>query len=1068
MQFHHARTADQLVETLVSLWSEPREDPFDFDLAVVPGPGFQRWLSQQLATVGGQPGICAGVDFTSLPALERRLAGPDDPWRPERLAWLVQRVATGAEDPALAVLQAHLAASREGFTAGHRIARQFASYARYRPSMLAAWAEGADTGLDGAPLGANTWQPHLWRLLAAELGDDPLARRSALLERLGAAPVPALARRVAVLAPRHLDPSTLALLEAIDHHHRVDVVPLTPSPVRLGASAGADLRRAEVTRLPGHPLNESLAVVADEVARLLPPAAPSPDPLAPNTLLGWLQDDVRADRQPTRRPLGVDDRSVRVHLSHGRDRQVEVLREVLTGLLAADPALEPRDVVVLTPDVDAFDPLVGAAFTPPAGAAVHPAQRFRVQVADRSVAQVNPMVTLLLDLLRLPDGRIEASTLLELCARPGIAQRFGFVAESRERLVDLVDRSGIRWGLSQAQREGYGLKAFPQNTWFAGLQRMLLGVTLAETDLISAGTVLPLDDVESSDVELVGGLTELVGRLARLVAELGRPATLADWAERCRAGLASLVELPFDQEWQLGDVWAGLARLAEHGGEAGNSTVGRHAAVRAIEQEFFSSPARGAFGNGSLIVAGLASLRQVPHRVVVLLGWDADRYPRSGRRHGDDLLGIQPRVGEPSVALDDRQVLLDAILAARETLVVVAQGRSEATNEPVPLAAPIAELLEALDETAETADGKGAGAAVTVQHPLQPFDTRYFDPAHPELASADPLAHRAALASLAEPVVAALASPLGPLPVKDLSTGVSLDDLTGYFTHPARALLRGRTGISLGDEQQSSDSIPIEPDHLERWQIGNRILGRLRAGHDEDAVKRAEWLRGDVPPFELGNTLLDGVLTEALRSVREVPADLPEPRLHDLALTVPVPGHGQVPLVGRVASYGTELLQVEFSSLQPRHRLTAWLRLLALTAAVPGDWQARVVGKGRRAMLVAPPQEAARGLLGRYLALYALGMSQPLPALPRIGAAWAGYRVSHRDPGDRLVSRQNFKRCWEWECDAYWNRFFTFPELLDLPVAGVAVPDADPRERTLVGALATCIWEPLLAAEVPA
>ncbi len=1068
MQFHHARTADQLVDTLVSLWSEPREDPFDFDLAVVPGPGFQRWLSQRLATVGDRPGICAGVDFTSLPALERRLAGPDDPWRPERLAWLVQRVAAGADDPALAVLQAHLAASREGFTASLRIARQFSGYARYRPSMLVAWSTGADTGADGLPLGANTWQAHLWRLLAAELGENPLQRRAALLESLGAGPVPGLARRVAVLAPVRLDEAALDLFRVLDRHHRIDLLPLTPAPTRKGVAASAGRRRAEVSRLPGHPLNESLAVVADEAGRLLPSAPSDAEPTSPETVLGWLQSDLRADRQPVRRLLEADDSSIRVHLSHGRDRQVEVLREVLTELLAADPTLEPRDLVVLTPDVDAFAPLVGAAFTPPAGAATHPAQRFRVQVADRSVAQVNPMVTLLLDLLRLPDGRIEASTLLELCARPGIAKRFRFAAESRERLVDLVDRSGIRWGLSQAHREGYGLKGFPQNTWFAGLQRMLLGVTLAETDLVSAGTVLPLDDVESSDVELVGGLTELVGRLARLVAELGRPATLADWAERCRTGLASLVELPFDSEWQLGDVWAGLARLAEHGGEAGDTLVGRHAAVRAIEQEFSSSPARGAFGNGSLVVAGLASVRQVPHRVVVLLGWDADSYPRSGRRHGDDLLGVEPRVGDPSVALDDRQVLLDAILAAREKLVIVAQGRSEATNEPVPLAAPLAELLEALDETAQAADGTRAGAALTVQHPLQPFDTRYFDPAHPELASADPLAHRAALASLAEPMVPAVSSPLGPLPAKDLLPGVSLDELTGYFGHPARALLRGRTGISLGEEQASGDSIPIEPDHLERWQIGNRILGRLRAGQDEDAVKRAEWLRGDVPPFELGNTLLDGVLTEARRSVREVPADLPEARLHDIALSVPVPGHGQVPLVGRVASHGNELLQVEFSSLQPRHRLIAWLRLLALSAAVPGDWQARVVGKGRRTMLVAPPQEVARGLLGRYLAVYALGMSQPLPALPRIGAAWAGYRVSHRDPGDPLVSRKNLDRCWEWESDDYWRTFFAFPALLDLPAAGVAIPDADPRERTLVGALATCIWEPLLAAEVPA
>ena len=52
MQFHHAQTAAGLVEQLVALWSGPREDPFAFDLAVVPGPGFQRWLSQRLATAG--------------------------------------------------------------------------------------------------------------------------------------------------------------------------------------------------------------------------------------------------------------------------------------------------------------------------------------------------------------------------------------------------------------------------------------------------------------------------------------------------------------------------------------------------------------------------------------------------------------------------------------------------------------------------------------------------------------------------------------------------------------------------------------------------------------------------------------------------------------------------------------------------------------------------------------------------------------------------------------------------------------------------------------------------------
>ena len=122
MQVHHCRTAEHLVERLVTLWSGPRQDPFAFDLAVVPGPGFQRWLSQQLATAGDAPGICAGVEFTSFDALERRLGGADDPWRPGRLAWLVQQVALASTGPELEVLRTHLAASRESWSASRRIA----------------------------------------------------------------------------------------------------------------------------------------------------------------------------------------------------------------------------------------------------------------------------------------------------------------------------------------------------------------------------------------------------------------------------------------------------------------------------------------------------------------------------------------------------------------------------------------------------------------------------------------------------------------------------------------------------------------------------------------------------------------------------------------------------------------------------------------------------------------------------------------------------------------------------------------------------------------------------------
>ena len=63
-----------------------------------------------------------------------------------------------------------------------------------------------------------------------------------------------------------------------------------------------------------------------------------------------------------RRVVDPDDRSVQVHACHGPHRQVEVLREVLVGLLQDRPDLEPRDILVMCPDIETYAPLIEAGF----------------------------------------------------------------------------------------------------------------------------------------------------------------------------------------------------------------------------------------------------------------------------------------------------------------------------------------------------------------------------------------------------------------------------------------------------------------------------------------------------------------------------------------------------------------------------------------------------------------------------------------------------------------------------------------------------------------------------------
>ena len=91
---HRAPRADELVDGLAGLLSQPLPDPFAQELVLVPARGVERWLSQRLSHrlghgEGREDGVCAGVEFRSPASVVAELTGTreDDPWSPYALVW---------------------------------------------------------------------------------------------------------------------------------------------------------------------------------------------------------------------------------------------------------------------------------------------------------------------------------------------------------------------------------------------------------------------------------------------------------------------------------------------------------------------------------------------------------------------------------------------------------------------------------------------------------------------------------------------------------------------------------------------------------------------------------------------------------------------------------------------------------------------------------------------------------------------------------------------------------------------------------------------------------------------
>jgi exodeoxyribonuclease V gamma subunit len=226
---------------------------------------------------------------------------------------------------------------------------------------------------------------------------------------------------------------------------------------------------------------------------------------------------------------------------------VEVLRDAIAHLLCDDPTLEPRDVVVMCPDIDTFAPLIHATF----GAAAQITHRdLHVRLADRSIRQTNPLLGSISRLLDMASGRVQASEVLDLADTPAVRRRFGFDDDELSRIAEWSRDSGVRWGLDAASRSPFKMTAIGEGTWRSGLDRLMLGVAMSEDGLRRFGDALPLDDVDSADVDLAGRLAELIDRLATVLAALRAAGPLEQWLNTLSDAVDLLAATTDSEQWQ--------------------------------------------------------------------------------------------------------------------------------------------------------------------------------------------------------------------------------------------------------------------------------------------------------------------------------------------------------------------------------------------------------------------------------------------------------------------------------------------------------------------------------------
>jgi exodeoxyribonuclease V gamma subunit len=962
-----------------------------------------------------------------------------------------------------------------------RLADLFDQYQIYRPDWLQDWAAGRDVLRKAAGSDEladdQLWQAELWRRVLATLDDSQRqATRPALHARAfahlqsGQPLASAVARRVSVFGMSHMPGQLLEMLTALAAHSQVMLAVPNPCQYHWGDIIdGREWLQAERRRhayrgeaLASLPLAQMhlhaptlLAAWGRQGRDFIRQLDAFDNLQAAQQLTQWprldffedvpgenvtrllaqLQRRIR-DLEPSSGGIPVEpwaqgDESIVFKIAHSPVRELEVLHDQLLLWFhnpPGDQPVSPRDVVVMVPNIETMAPAIRAVF----GQHKRADARFiPYDIADLGAQAISPLIHAVEWLLALPQQRSRMSELVELLEVPALAARFGLSEVGLPTLTRWMAGSGIRWGLSAEHRAGLGLGMCGEdNSALFGVQRMLMGYACgADPVTADAPGATPYPEVGGLDAELAGSLAHLLQALIDWWQTATQDATPAQWAERGRALLTAMFKPRDDNDRNaLSALDQALTDWLRACAEAGFTQAVPLAVARSAWLEALKTPRlEQRFRAGGVTFCTLMPMRAIPFKVVCLLGMNDGDYPRRSPRADFDLMGLKgmSRPGDRSRRDDDRQLMLEALLSARQVLYVSWSGRSVRDNSEQPPSVLVSQLRDEID----LLWGKGSAQELTTVHPLQAFSRTYFEEgsglqtyakewrAAQDSAAVGAVAGREALAEKPSRSETAPAKTLIDwLPPMESAQGVpvlTLTQLARFLRKPVGAFFRERLQVHLEDERSElRDEELFGLAGLDLYQLIDHELQHVPTelsadslpAHVQQVVQRLRQA-GALPLAGVGTLAaehlqarLQAMLGAALRERQAYP-DAAERLLLDWA-------HPQVAmqdalgdvLAGTgVSEGGLMSLHLRASDLanlknktpqaHPDKLIDIWLLSLAAAAM---DQPMRCVVVGRNAVLRMAEQvpEAARAQLTALLGVWAEGMRWPLPLPPGVALQW--------------------------------------------------------------------------------
>ena len=932
-----------------------------------------------------------------------------------------------------------------------QLANLFDQYLTYRPEMILNWENGQE----------KHWQAELWRILVQETEENHrVVLKEKLIKKLSQKkdlpgidlPVRISLFGISVLPPFHFD-----ILALISQFIEVNFFYFNPSPEfwayiksekellaiqkkQVGQKQSEDLYLEK-----GNSLLASMGKMGRDFFNLLMDYEwqEGPNSLfqAPQgeSLLKKIQADIfqMIDRQDESLDdsstfISNEDNSLLINSCHSPKREIDVLYDYLLDLWEKDPALKPRDILVMAPDISRYASFIDVKFSEPLSSG----KGIPFNITGYYLRKETQSSDLLIKVLELAHSRFEISRVWEIFSNEIVYANFGLTEIDLPLLKKWLKEVKINWGLDAVERQKVSSADDGANSWEFGLDRLLLGYFIPSELGTMVKNIFPYD-LEGGKINILGKFLRFFNMLKDFKSQLEKSYSLDTWHQIFKNILDNLFILNSETESDLQKIREIILQFKVYQQQANFSSpvdlrVIKNLLSKKIKEEVIKSD----FFNGGVIFSSMLPMRSLPFKVICLLGMNQADFPRIDKRSNFNLILANPKKGDRSLRNEDRYFFLEALISAQQNLYLSYVGQNLYDNTEKPPSVLLSELLDYFEQ-GFWVPGKGVRDHLLAKHPLQSFSPKYFANKNSRFFSYSEEELTACQNSfkMIDNENIFLGKPLE----RPLERDMKFEDLIYFFFNPAKTFIRNNFEFSFDEEDDFfDDQEPFTFDGLERYlleqDLGKRLLNKKL---DLDDLWQEYQAKGLLPHGVIGKSTFKKIFINLEQVASKTEFFLAGEPLTPQNFLITLDNYQIRGALNNLWPGGQRLFR--FANLKTKDLLRGWLYHLALNFVKPEGvpLETVIIAKDKIACFREVPENKV--IIEQLVEVYQQGLKEPLPFAPE--TSWAWCQVKSREEAWRRVKNiwklknrkgeiigeggeSHFSKCFSDKEDYFFNENF--------------------------------------------